>query len=78
MEDMLMYLNELEQPELLPIGTRVVKRSGRPFKSTFWINTIKGYTNNPQTGRPAYTFEEDDSNVECFRCIKEGKENTHS
>lgn len=45
-----MYLNELEQPELLPIGTRVVKRSGRPFKSTFWINTIKGYTNNPQTG----------------------------
>ena len=40
----------------------------RPFKSGQKINTIKGVMVHPITGRPAYTFEEDDSHVEAFRC----------
>jgi hypothetical protein len=51
------------------IGQRVKKKSGKPFKSTFWINTVKGIVDHPY--RPvhkgqvqkAYTFVEDDSCV---------------
>jgi hypothetical protein len=49
------------------IGQVVVKRSNKPFKSKSKENTIKGITTNEQTQRIAFTFEEDDSNVECFR-----------
>lgn len=41
----------------------------KPFKSTFQINTIKGLVIHPQLKIPAYTFYEDDSYVECRRCI---------
>ena len=58
---------------ILEIGTKVVKTSGKPFKSTLKINTVKGLTYNPITGKISYTFYEDESNVECFRC-KEYKE----
>lgn len=58
---------------ILEVGTKVEKKSRNPFKSTFKVNTVKGYTNNPYTNKISYTFEEDDSNVECFRC-KEYKE----
>lgn len=53
---------------ILEVGTKVEKKSRNPFKSTFKVNTVKGYTNNPYTNKISYTFEEDDSNVECFRC----------
>jgi len=58
------------------IGKRVCKCSisrkvpnNKPFKSGSKINTIKGVVNHPQLNRPAYTFEEDESYVECRRCI---------
>ncbi|MDA3780199.1 MAG: hypothetical protein PF487_08310 [Bacteroidales bacterium] len=51
------------------IGRRVNKpKSGKPFKSGFLINTVKGVINHPILNIPAYTFEEDDSYVECRRC----------
>ncbi len=52
------------------IGKKVVKKSGRPFKSTFQINTIKGVVINEQDPlkREAYTFNEDNSVVDCFLC----------
>ena len=51
------------------IGRRVNKpKSGKPFKSGFLINTVKGVINHPVLNIPAYTFEEDDSYVECRRC----------
>lgn len=57
------------------IGMRVKKTTrnksgiGNPFKSGFIINTIKGVINHPKLNIPAYTFEEDNSYVECRRCI---------
>lgn len=40
----------------------------KKFKSRLYINTIKGVINHPILNIPAYTFEEDDSYVECRRC----------
>jgi hypothetical protein len=56
-------MNDLES-----IVNKVIKKSGRPFKSTFKVNTIKGVTEHPTTHNPCYTFEEDDSYVECRKC----------
>lgn len=51
------------------IGKQVCKRpSGKPFKSGNKINTVKGIINHPQLNIPAFTFEEDDSYVECRKC----------
>lgn len=51
------------------IGKRVEKSSsGKPFKSGLHINTVKGVINHPILNIPAYTFEEDESYVECRRC----------
>ena len=50
------------------IGKRCRKEK-KPFKSGFLINTIKGVINHPQLQIPAYIFEEDESYVECRRCI---------
>jgi hypothetical protein len=51
------------------IGKKVSKlRSGNPFKSGLLINTVKGVIDHPQLNIPAYTFEEDESYVECRRC----------
>lgn len=51
-------------------GTRVIKRSGNPFKSNLKVNTVKGYVTNHHDPkkRPAYTFYEDDSIVNCDIC----------
>lgn len=53
---------------------KVVMKSGtepKPFKSGLKVNTIKGIVPHPfLKGEMAYTFEEDDSFVECRRCIK--------
>lgn len=51
------------------IGKQVAKKSKKPFKSGSKVNTITGVITNTQTGNPAFTFQEDDSNVECWRCI---------
>lgn len=40
----------------------------KKFKSGRFINTIKGVMVHPKLNIPAYTFEEDDSYVECRRC----------
>lgn len=50
------------------IGQQVVKRSGKPFKSGAKIGTVKGLTVHPTTQRACFTFEEDDTYVECGRC----------
>ena len=52
----------------LPIGTKVVKISGKPFKSSKKIATIKDLTLNRFTGKIAYEFEEDDSCVDAYQC----------
>jgi hypothetical protein len=58
---------------LLPIGSQVQKFSGNPFKSRLKINTVKGYVQHPKMNNQCYTFVEDDSYVECFRCFKVGE-----
>jgi hypothetical protein len=51
------------------IGTKVIKKSGKPFKSTFKVNTVKGIIPHPiLAGEEAYTFEEDDSYVSVVQC----------
>lgn len=50
------------------IGDRVEKPSGKPFKSTAKVNTVKGFTLNQYTKKLSLTFIEDDSDVEAFRC----------
>ncbi len=46
-----------------------VRKKKKPFKSGLMINTVKGVINHPILNIPAYTFYEDDSYVECRRCI---------
>lgn len=50
------------------IGKQVYKKSGKPFKSTEKVNTVSGVTVNPNTNKKAFTFDEDDSIVDCFIC----------
>ena len=57
------------------IGKRVWKNpkttskfAPKPFKSGQKINTVKAIVTHEQTGRPGFTFEEDESVVECWRC----------
>ena len=51
------------------IGKQVEKsRSKKPFKSGLHINTVKAVIDHAILHIPAYTFEEDDSYVECRRC----------
>lgn len=49
-------------------GMLVYKPSGKPFKSTRKVNTVKGVMMHPITQRPCYTFEEDDTYVEVIKC----------
>lgn len=48
------------------IGERIA--NNKTFKSGLIMNTVKGITTHPILKIPAYTFEEDDSYVECRRC----------
>lgn len=50
------------------IGKKCSKFSRKPFLSRFKINTIKGVIEHPILKRPAYTFIEDSSYVECLKC----------
>jgi hypothetical protein len=57
------------------IGKKVRKlsRAGtepKPFKSKSKINTVKGIIQHPILAMPAFTFEEDDSYVECRKCVE--------
>lgn len=66
----------MRTPEkIFPIGTKVCKLSGKPFKSGNLVNTVTGiidhpYKINPDTGKgvPAYTFKEDCSFMEAAGC----------
>jgi len=50
------------------IGKKVQKRSKKPFKSACIINTVKNVTINQDSGKIAFTFEEDDSIVDVYQC----------
>jgi hypothetical protein len=63
--------NLLRESESLPIGTRVAKVSGKPFKSSLKVNTIAGHITHPITGRSSYSFVEDDTVVEAKQCTHE-------
>ena len=49
----------------------------KPFKSGLKINTIKGVVINPNTGNPAFTFNEDDSYVDTHCCILLDEQGRH-
>jgi hypothetical protein len=57
------------------LGKRVVKRrtggkAPKPFKSGLRINTTYSIVGHPHLpGHLAFTFEEDDSIVECGQCV---------
>lgn len=56
------------------IGMKVKKISKnnnepKPFKSGFKVNTVKDVIEHPILHIPSYIFEEDDSYVECRRCL---------
>lgn len=51
------------------IGKSVKKKTNKPFKSQSRINKIKDVILHPRLQVPAYTFEEDDSYVECSICV---------
>lgn len=62
------------------VGKLVRKKSGnnntlapKPFKSGKKANTVKEVVVHPVMGTPAYSFMEDDSVVECSRCILESE-----
>lgn len=52
------------------LGQKVVKRSNKPFKSGDKINTATGIAINEEDPkkREGFTFEEDDSIVNCELC----------
>lgn len=50
------------------IHSKVEKHSGKPFKSTLKTNTIKSILKNPNSGNPAFSFNEDDSVVDIEMC----------
>jgi hypothetical protein len=50
-------------------GTEPKKTNAKPFKSKLMVNTVRGVINHPHLNVPAYTFKEDDSYVECARCV---------
>lgn len=54
------------------------KKKSKPFKSGNQINTIKGVVINPNTGNPAFTFEEDDSCVDTYQCYLVDDDAIHS
>jgi len=50
------------------IGKKVAKTK-KPFKWGGKISTVKGIVIHHQTVNLGYTFVEDDSVVECWRCL---------
>ena len=64
------YENNIGEKVVKTCITDEPKRPHKPkkFKSGSLVNTIKGVIMHPEIGIPAYTFEEDESYVECRRC----------
>lgn len=50
------------------IGCIVIKKSKLPFKSGSIYARVKGITINSYSGNEGFSFYEDDSIVDCFRC----------
>lgn len=46
------------------IGDKVVKKSGKPFKSGLKIGTVLEIVPNPYTGKPGIRIKEDNSIVD--------------
>ena len=61
------YNNNFEN---IKIGDVVKKRSGKPFKSGLRLNTVTSICTHKITGKIAFKFLEDDSEVEAHMCIK--------
>ena len=57
---------ELDYSEF--VGTRIRKKSKKPFKSKNVWNTVTCVTTNPHTNRVAFAFEEDESIVDVRTC----------
>ena len=54
---------------ILPIGTKIVKKSGKPFKSGEKVGTVVGVILHPQLPEwHAYLLREDDSYVRVSYC----------
>ena len=51
-------------------GKKVKKVSAKPFKSGLKVNTIKSLEKHPFLGIPAFSFVEDESLVECRKCVE--------
>lgn len=64
------FPSESEEVYRKNIGKEVYKdQSGKPFKSGLLFNTVKDVIIHPILKIPAYTFFEDESYVECRRCL---------
>lgn len=64
-------IQELTGEILLPPGSKVMKLSGKPFKSGLKVNTIESITTHSVfPDKTAYRFKEDDSIVEAWRCVE--------
>lgn len=62
--------NEFNLENLLPyIGKVIRKRSKNNFKSGFKYATVEGIIVNKYSGRTGFVFEEDNTVVDCVRCI---------
>ena len=51
------------------VGKRVVKNSGKPFKSGDRVGTVQAITTHPDTKRAAFVMKEDGSVVEAGICL---------
>lgn len=62
------YKMDLNDPELEAfLDKKVVKVSGKPFKSGLKVATVEFIVWNPMTGKPAFSFYEDNSVVDYFQ-----------
>lgn len=63
------FLKSLHYRWIALLGMEVYKESGKPFKSGRRFNTVKSVIRHPKLKRTlCYTFHEDNSYVECWRC----------
>ena len=75
-EDAYRFVSKMRNSYYSWLGEKVSKtkrnphKEPKPFKSGLKENTVKGLTINPNTGNLAFTFQEDDSVVDCHICEK--------
>lgn len=51
------------------MNDKVIKKSGKSFKSGLYSNTVESVVTNPKTGRIGFSFIEDDSIVDCRKLL---------